>query len=431
MSANYSPSWSEGVIRWIYSTLIVIIMPLSFINLLVRLLTGKPGYDKRRFQRYGILPAPAKTGGILIHCVSVGEVVAASKLINKLIAQEPDIAITITTTTPTGSERVRQIFGDRVHHFYLPYDLLFTMRGMLNKVKPGKVLVTEVELWPNMIHASWSLNIPVFIINARMTDKSARNYARISALFTPMLSKITRVCAQGNRDADNYLKLGLSEEKLTLTRNIKFDIEPAVDEAKKAELRERFNPSGHPLIVAGSTHAPEENIMLDAMANVLDAHPEMIMLMVPRHPQRFDKVWQLIEKSGLPSCRSSQGISKDANIVMVDEMGVLASLYAISDQAFVGGSIAERGGHNALEASLYGVPVMMGPSTFNNPEICNVLEQAGAMVIVESAEDIARQIEIWLQLPEEKSNAGDAGKHVLESNRGAIDATLAELNKRH
>ena len=418
----------DGLTRWMYSTILVVLIPFSFLNLIVRSLTRKTGYNRRRFERYGFIKRPARTGGVLVHCVSVGEVVAASKLINHMLKQDPELVVTITTTTPTGSERVKAIFADKVNHFYLPYDLHMAMCGMLRKVRPQKVLITEVELWPNFIHAAYQADIPVYVINARMTDKSCRNYKKIPLLFTPMLEKVYKVCAQGQRDYDNYLELGIEKQKLALTNNIKFDLTASVSAEKKSELIKTFNPQNKLVLLAGSTHDPEEKYLIDAYRNLLKRFPNTLLLLVPRHPQRFEKVWKLCKESNLETHRSSQYQGQNTNILLVDEMGILANLYSVAHVAFVGGSIADRGGHNALEAAIYSVPVLMGPNTYNNPEICKVLQQSGALQIAENSSQLENQISKMLSDEAVRTENGRAGFNVIDKNKGALESTLNIIN---
>lgn len=427
MSHTDKPDMFEEAARWAYSLLWLMLLPLVLLHALILSLMGKNKYGIRFVERLGVIPATQRQGGILIHCVSVGEVVVASQLLKKMMQQSPSLNVTITTTTPTGSARVKDIFGDTVSHFYLPLDLPFLMRRMLNKVKPDLVIITEVELWPNLIHCGWKKSIPVCVINARMTAKSLRSYSKLSLLMTPLLRKLSLVCAQAKRDYDNYLKLGISSARLKLTNNMKFDISASADEQVRQALNERFNPLSKPVFLAGSTHDPEEQVILNTFAQLRRTFPELLLLLVPRHPQRFEKVWQLCQQSGLRAERSSVGISAQCDVVLVDEMGMLADLYSIARVAFVGGSFATRGGHNALEAAVYGVPAIMGPSTYNNPDICQALQQAGALRITESADTLADAASLWLSDDDAHARAADAGRKVVTENAGAIDLTQTEL----
>lgn len=420
----YRPRLIEDTCRWLYSLLISLLIPFAFINLIVRGLVRQAAYNKRRFERFGFLPPIARQGGMLLHCVSVGEVVAASALVKRILAEQPDMPITITTTTPTGSARVQAIFADQVQHFYLPYDLHMAMAGMLRRVRPKKVLIMEVELWPNLIHACWKRHIPVYIVNARMTDKSARNYGKFSLLFSPMLHKISKVCAQGKRDYANYLSLGLAKDKLLLSNNIKFD--QATMQQQTPPAIQALAMQQRVLWVAGSTHEPEEQIMLQAHQQLLVEYPELLLVLVPRHPERFTQVVRLCEGSGLRVQKFSQAdeLHSDTQVLVVDQMGVLSHLYQYARFAFVGGSIARRGGHNALEVASQGVPVIMGEHTYNNPVICQTLLDVGALVSCQTATQVVQQARQWLCEPKDAQDAGQAGLAILQHNQGALDLTM-------
>lgn len=419
----YRPTLSENSVRWIYSFLLVLLAPVAFIILMMRGAWRVKSPGRRPLERLGLMRRP-QPHGYLFHCVSVGEVVAASALIKQIMRQEPDTPVSITTTTATGSARVKAIFGDAVHHFYLPYDLHIIMACMLRRVKPKAVIVTEVELWPNMIHACWRRHIPAFVINGRLTDRSARRYNKVNLLFSPMLKKLSHVCAQGERDYHNYLKLGMHTDRLTLTNNIKFDQAASISTgADFMQLASRTRP----VLVGGSTHDPEEQVLLDALTTIHRKYPDTLLILVPRHPERFEQVARLLQESAFSWCQSADTahVPADCQVVLLNEMGKLNDAYQVADFAFVGGSIAQRGGHNALEPAAVSVPVMMGPHTFNNPVICQYLEEHGALTITPSADAIARCCNQWLIDPESARQAGASGKAVLEANSGALTATLA------
>ncbi|NVK56379.1 MAG: lipid IV(A) 3-deoxy-D-manno-octulosonic acid transferase [Alteromonadaceae bacterium] len=427
--ATYSPRWYQDAFRWFYSCLLALIIPFAFLNLIKRGMTRQKDYNRRRFERFGYVAHAPKADGYLFHCVSVGEVVAASVLIKRIMAEQPDRQITVTTTTPTGSARVRSIFGDTVHHFYLPYDLHMAMAGMLRRIKPSAVFITEVELWPNLIHACWKRNIPVVVVNARMTDRSARRYKKFPILFKPMLNKISHVCAQGQRDYANYRFLGMPENKLTLTNNIKFDQASALNSAPQGFMQ--LEHSERKVLVAGSTHEPEESLFLDVYQTLKAEYPALLLVLVPRHPERFEAVARLINKYGLNMIQSAQShtVPQNCDVLLVNEMGKLNAVYSAADIAFVGGSIADRGGHNALEPAAYKLPILMGPNIYNNPVICAKLEEAGALHIVDGQSDIQALLTAWLTDPEVAVAAGEAGFNELSKNSGALAKTMDVVNR--
>lgn len=430
--SSYKPSLLEEACRWLYSVLLLLLVPLVYWQLSSKSKTEPLAYRNNLLERLGFVPATAKKGGYLFHCVSVGEVVAASCLIKRIMALEPNVPITVTNTTATGSARVKSIFGDQVHHFYLPFDLPLSMRRLLKRVQPKAVLITEVELWPNLLHVCWKLNVPTFVINARMTERSATRYKKIGKLFNPMLSKVSHICAQGQRDYDNYALLGVEKDKLTLTNNIKFDQAVSVQEGTQSFLG--LATSERPILVAGSTHDGEEQAVIETLTSLLSALPSTdaspLAILVPRHPQRFDIVESMLASTNLRFVKSTSvnTVSNDVDVVLLNEMGKLNLAYGVASFAFVGGSIADKGGHNALEPAAFSLPIMMGPYMYNNPVICEYLQECGALTVVNNAADMTACINNWMSHPNKALEAGRAGKLVLEQNSGALESTLACIN---
>jgi 3-deoxy-D-manno-octulosonic-acid transferase len=425
MSSDFKPTMKQRLALVAYTCVMALLTPLLILHTLIKTAIKADGYDMRKLERFGLIRGDFRTGGIWVHCVSVGEVAVASFVIERLLKETPDLTVTITTTTHTGSQSVLKRFGDRVQHCYLPYDFSLFVSLTLAKIQPTVLWVTEVELWPILIHQCWKKNIPTAVINARMTDRSIKGYEKVSAIFVPMLQKLTLVCAQGKRDYDNYLKLGMPEEKLALTNNIKFDIDVPMKELNNTDLNKKYNPRNKLVFLAGSTHEPEESVVLEAFEACLSNHSNLLLLLVPRHPQRFDAVYRLCQERHLKACRVSESIEEDANIVLVDEMGVLSQLYQIAQFSFVGGSIAPRGGHNALEAAVCAVPILMGSSTDNNPEICQTLKDVGAITTVNTSAQVQQVLSQWLLNPEVAQMRGECGKKAIEANAGAVDKTIA------
>ncbi len=420
---DYSPTVPQTLIRWAYTLLLAVATPFAIVNLWRKAAKQPDAFANRHKERFGLVPRAGSKPGYLFHCVSVGEVVAASALIKRIMQNEPETPVTVTTTTATGSARVEAIFGDSVNHAYLPFDLPVTMKIMLSRLAPKAVIITEVELWPNLIHCCWKRQIPVVVINARMTDRSARRYAKVSALLSPMLHKLSHVCAQGERDFNNYKQLGMQSDKITLTNNIKFD--QAFSSEPDADFM-GIQHANRKVLVGGSTHEPEEQVLLEAFNDLNAAHPQLLLVLVPRHPQRFDTVAKLLESASVNYVRSSQAtqLPSDCEVVLLDEMGRLNQAYQVADFSFVGGSLADRGGHNALEPAAVGVPVMMGPHTYNNPVICQYLEDKKALTIVDSAESLQACLKQWLDNPEQARRSGEAGQQVIRENSGALEKTL-------
>ncbi len=418
---QFTPTWSQSLMRGLYSLLMLLVIPFMLLKLFRRNTDNTQSVWAQLVQRFGAVPA-TRTGGYVFHCVSVGEVVAASCVIKALQEASPDTPIMVTTTTSTGAERVRAIFGETVQHSYLPVDLPFTMRRMLARVKPQAMIITEVELWPNLLHLCHRQHIPVVLINARMTNRSAQRYQKVPALFAPMMQQLTQVCAQGQRDYDNYLQLGMPAERLLLTHNIKFD--QAVSSSTSEPLLTLISP--RTVLVAGSTHDPEEQALLDAVAEHRSRCPDLLLVLVPRHPDRFDTVATLLSEQNVSFVRSSvtRQIENACEVVLVDEMGLLTAAYQQAHITFVGGSLANRGGHNALEPAAAAKPVIMGPHTYNNPVICAYLQEQGALRVVSDKTELVSVLATWLNCPAEAEAAGQAGYQVLQENQGALAKTL-------
>jgi 3-deoxy-D-manno-octulosonic-acid transferase len=431
MTPNFHPSTKQTAVLLSYSLLWILIIPFTLCHFIYQLIRRKPGYTKARLSRYGFTQnQDNQKSGPLIHCASVGEVVAIQNLIEQLLMQNPEQRITITTNTTTGADRVKLLFADRVSHAYLPYDFPPFIKTFLNKKRPTKVLINEMELWPNFCEQCWCLNIPIFIINGRMSEKSTKTHQKYPSLFKPMFEKITAICAQDPRDYQNYLTLGVSPDKLILTNNIKFDLSISEhDIALSRTIKTSFALESRFIIVAGSTHEPEEQILLDAYLALVPFYPALLLIIVPRHPQRFEKVHQLLKKQNIETILMSETKASlpTTQILLCNQMGKLRSIYALADISFVGGSLADRGGHNALEPAAMAVPILMGESTYNNPAICQALTDSGALLTVTGSRQIEAACKKWLDNPEQRKHAGNAGKQVLALNQGAIQKTLDVL----
>jgi 3-deoxy-D-manno-octulosonic-acid transferase len=435
MTTPFKPSTKQKIVLLGYSLLWFLIIPFALCHFVYQFIRRKPGYTKNRLSRYGFTQnQDNQKNGILIHCASVGEVVAIQNLVEQLLDIDTNQRITITTNTTTGADRVKLLFADRVEHAYLPYDFPLFLKIFLKKKRPTKVLINEMELWPNLCHQCWCSNIPIFIINGRMSEKSTKTYQKFPSLFHPMFEKVTAICVQNQRDYQNYLTLGVSRDKLTLTNNIKFDLTISDhDIALSHTIKTNVALEERLLIVAGSTHEPEEQILLEAYLALVTVYPDLLLVLVPRHPQRFEKVRQILKKQGIETVLMSESkpCQSETQVLLCDQMGKLRSIYALADISFVGGSLADRGGHNALEPAALGVPILMGESTYNNPAICQALAQSGALLTVTNAQQIESACKKWLDNPEQKKHAGSAGKQVLIHNSGAIQKTLDVLTAYH
>ncbi|MBW3166072.1 lipid IV(A) 3-deoxy-D-manno-octulosonic acid transferase [Ferrimonas balearica] len=411
--------------RLFYSLVLTLLLPVVLAYLLWRSRKA-PAYRQRWGERLG-LTLPKVNDAIVVHCASMGETLAAVPLIEALRARYPDKPVLVTSFTPSGSEQVKQRFGDSVAHAYLPLDLPFITRRFIRRVRPAMVVLMETELWPNLIHQCHRQRVPVMLSNARMSERSARGYARFPRLTRPMLGELDAVAAQSAEDGARLVTLGLDPAKLTICGSLKFDLD--LSRANLADLRQaREQGFGQRKIwCAGSTHPGEFEQALSAHRALLRLHPDLLLLLVPRHPEQFDHAEVLAQQAGFVTARRSGGDSVDESVQVVigDTMGELLTLYGLADAAFVGGSLIERGGHNPLEPAALGKPVLMGPHFFNFQEIGQALLQAGGMTLVNNADELADQLEHLLSLRKQAEQMGHQGQRVVDTNRGATERQLA------
>ncbi|MEM6052799.1 lipid IV(A) 3-deoxy-D-manno-octulosonic acid transferase [Erwinia sp. P7711] len=412
----------------LYTVLLYLIQPLIWLRLWLR---GRkaPAYRKRWAERYGYCAGKVKPDGILLHSVSVGETLAAVPLVRALRHRYPAMPITVTTMTPTGSERAASAFGKDVHHVYLPYDLPGSMNRFLDNVNPRLVIIMETELWPNMIALLHQRKIPLVIANARLSARSAKGYKKLGKFMQQLLQRITLIAAQNQEDGERFISLGLKRSQLTVTGSLKFDISVTPELAARAiTLRRQWAPR-RPVWIATSTHEGEESIILEAHRKLLARFPSLLLILVPRHPERFSTAREMTQKAGLSYTLRSTGEipSGSTQVVIGDTMGELMLLYGIADLAFVGGSLVERGGHNPLEAAAHAIPVLMGPHTFNFKDICAKLSQADGLITVTDADSLDKEIGTLLTDEDYRLYYGRHAVEVLHQNQGALQRLLQLL----
>ncbi|KOC88008.1 lipid IV(A) 3-deoxy-D-manno-octulosonic acid transferase [Winslowiella iniecta] len=412
----------------IYTALLYLIQPLIWLRLWLR---GRkaPAYRKRWAERYGFCAGKVKPDGILLHSVSVGETLAAVPLVRALRHRYPTLPITVTTMTPTGSERAQSAFGKDVHHVYLPYDLPGAINRFLDTTRPKLVIIMETELWPNIIKALHDRKIPLVIANARLSERSAAGYKKLGKFMRQLLQRITLIAAQNQEDGERFVSLGLKRSHLTVTGSLKFDISVTPELAARAvTLRRQWAPR-RPVWIATSTHEGEESIILDAHRKLLARFPELLLILVPRHPERFAVARDMTQKAGFSYILRSSGEipSGSTQVVIGDTMGELMLLYGIADLAFVGGSLVERGGHNPLEPAAHALPVLMGPHTFNFKDICSKLQQADGLITVTDAASLDKEIGNLLTDDDYRRYHGRHAVEVLHQNQGALQRLLQLL----
>jgi len=386
-------------------------------------------YRRNFSQRFGYGDVIAEPS-IWVHAVSVGEVQAAAVLVRTLYDRYPGIPLVVTTLSPTGEERARALLGDRANIRFLPLDLPGSVHKFFDRVKPRIAVIFETELWPNLYHECGRRRVPLVLASARLLPRSMGRYRRFLSLFREVLSNRVTIAAQGESDAERFRSLGADPERTHVTGNLKFDFAvPANVKTKGADLRELYAAGRH-VWVAGSTHAGEEAIVLEAHREVRKAHPGTILVLVPRHPQRFNEVASWLEKQSARFIRHSQPSARtpDLEIVLVDTLGELLDFYAMGDVAFVGGTLVEVGGHNLLEPAALGVPVLAGPYNFNSADIAKILVERGAALIVNDAKELAARVNVLLSSPEDRARIGALGRECVKDNRGALDKLLGLID---
>lgn len=411
----------------VYTILLYVLTPFLALSLLLRSLRA-PDYRRRIMERFGVLPESIKSGYIWVHSVSVGETVAITPLVKALIAKHPDKPVLVTTMTPTGSEQVQRSFGGSVDHVYAPYDLPGSVARFLRRTQPCIAIIMETELWPNTLRHCDKQNIPAVLVNARMSENSANGYARVGGVTKMMLNKLSGVAVQGESDRQRFIALGLEPQRLSVTGSIKFDY--SIDEktrAATAALRELWQGvSKRPVWIAASTHQGEDEIILSAHEQLLASNIEALLILVPRHPERFEDVYQLCKRKSFNTVRrsSNEVLQHDTQVVLGDTMGELAALYGACDIAFIGGSLVSVGGHNPIEPAAWGLPVLCGPHMFNFEEISAQLAATGGLETVRSAEEIVVKVGGIVSDQQRYKEGGAANLAVVESSRGAMQQQL-------
>ena len=407
--------------RFIYSLLFYLLIPPILWRMLWR---GRhePAYRKRLGERFGLYRQSGPSERVIwIHAVSVGEAEAAFPLIRSLRRQFPSTPFLVTTTTPTGSARVQSVLKAEVAHVYLPYDLPDAVARFLDHFRPDLAVIMETEIWPNLFHASAVRGIPLAIVNARLSERSARGYARLGGFTRNTLANVRLIAAQTQADAERFLAVGAKPETVRITGNIKYDLELPDDYLQQGIVLRDSLFGKRPVWIAASTHEGEELLVLRAFAEIRVAKPELLLVLVPRHPPRFDKVANLCLSEGFTlSRRSLNETAKQADVFLVDTLGELRQFYAASDIAFIGGSLVPVGGHNVLEAAVAGIPVIFGPHMFNFLEAGRRLKEAGGAVQIAEGEELAGIVIDLLHDVNRNLRMGEAGREFVESGRGAL-----------
>jgi 3-deoxy-D-manno-octulosonic-acid transferase len=414
-------------VRRLYTLLLYLALPFASLVVAIRGLTERE-YWRGWPARFGVGPARAG-GGIWVHAVSVGEVQAAAVLIEALRTRLPGLEITLSCATPTARTRGRALLPGLEVRF-APYDLPGSVRRCLAGLRPRMLIVLETELWPNLLHEATRAGVPILIASARVSLRSARFYQRLPGLLHDSLAGGVWVGAQTEADAGRFAALGVPSARLAVVGNIKFDRSVPIELLQRAaRLRTRYAP-GRALWVAGSTHAGEEQIVLEAHRRLLEQQPRTLLVLAPRHPQRFDAAAAAVTAQHLRCIRRSvDSRGEDYQVLLLDTLGELADFYAAADVAFVGGSLVPIGGHNLLEPAALGVPVLSGPEQFASPELARALRAGGALTIVHDAAELAAALARLLADPQARADQGAAGRAAIEANRGALERLLVLIDR--
>ncbi|WP_417568368.1 lipid IV(A) 3-deoxy-D-manno-octulosonic acid transferase [Marinobacter sp.] len=416
------------MLQFIYSQLIRLMLPFILLRLWWH---GRRAPDLRRnwHQRLGLVPVMSGTV-VWVHAVSVGETIAAAPMIRRLLSRSPGVTILMTAMTDTGLAQAQKMFGDQVHYAYAPYDTPGSIRRFIDRANPRILVIMETEIWPNMIRQCRARRIPVFLINARLSERSARGYERIRSLAAPVMRSISWVAAQAEKDAERFRRIGVAPEKVAVTGSVKFDVD-IPDDVRTASTALRQNLAGRPVWIAGSTHGGEDEQLLAAHRAVLQAHPGALLILVPRHPDRFESVAGQVTREGLSLARRSLGEDPaSAQVYLGDTMGELMMLYGASDLAFVGGSLIERGGHNPLEPAGWGIPVFSGPHIFNFETIYQRLLDDKGVKLVADSDDLAAHVSLLFSDELEREAIGRRALDVVNKNRGALDKVVDGIIER-
>ncbi|MBN7770560.1 lipid IV(A) 3-deoxy-D-manno-octulosonic acid transferase [Marinobacter daepoensis] len=414
--------------QFIYSQLIRLALPFILIRLWWQ---GRKAPALRLDWQPRLGWVPEISGPVIwVHAVSVGETIAAGPLVRRLLARNLGATILMTAMTDTGLAQARKMFGDRVTYAYAPYDTPGAIRRYLDRINPRILVILETEIWPNMIRQCRRRRVPVFLINARLSERSAKGYERVKGLAVPIMKSITWVAAQAERDAERFRRIGVAASHVEVTGSVKFDVD-IPDDVREASRRLREQLGRRPVWIAGSTHSGEDQQLLEAHRLIMEHHPKALLIIVPRHPDRFDSVAELAEKEGFVVARRSSGQEPgQAQVYLGDTMGELMMLYGASDMAFVGGSLIERGGHNPLEPAAWGIPVFSGPHVFNFETIFErLLADHGVQVVAEAA-SLAKSLDHLMSDDEKRREYGEQALSVVRKNRGALDKVVEGIIER-
>lgn len=386
------------------------------------------GYRERVAERFGQVPAAVQPGALWVHAVSAGETIAAVPMIERLAQAYPDVPLLVTTMTPTGSGEVTRRLGDKVSHCYAPYDFPWAVDAFLDSARPRALILVETELWPNLVLRSRRRGIPVALVNGRLSERSARGYARIGALVESMLKAVDLIACQSEVHRSRFLALGARPDSVRVLGSVKFDLK--LNDAQRTEaarLRLVWGLVDRPVLIAASTHPGEEEQVIEAFSLLRQTIPSACLLLVPRHPVRASQIVELVTRRGFTVMRQTGPERWAEDVVIGDVMGTLLTLYGVADVAFVGGSLVVQGGHNPIEAAVWGKPLIVGPHVFNFQAVVDGFREAGALTQVADAATLATAVCRLMSDRDVSAAQGAKGAEVVAASAGALDRTLDAL----
>lgn len=423
-------SFSHLVYRFFYHFLLALLMPVILLRLLWRS-RANPAYRKRISERFGFVPRPDSPVAVWVHCVSVGETMAAKPLILALIDTFGERAVLVTTTTPTGSDTVRQLFADRVLHTYFPYDLSWIVRRYLRRIQPRVFISMETEIWPNFWQQCSRLGVPVMLVNARLSARATRRYGKIRGFITPVLNQAAVIACRNTQDQEHFLSLGVEADRVQVVGDLKSDIQVSASDVHSArELSQQWGAS-RLVFVAASTHKGEDEIILEVFAALRQMQPDLLLILVPRHPERFTEVGRLIRTTSYKTANRCSGepFTTDTDIILGDTMGEMMIWYSCADVVFIGGSLVARGGHNPLEPLACGAAVVSGLHVFNFSVLYERLLKAEAVCMVADADGLQAQVGELLCNFELRQRIIAQGRRVLQQDIGATERIMALIRR--
>jgi 3-deoxy-D-manno-octulosonic-acid transferase len=415
-------------VRYLYIALLTMALPFILLRQWWRA-RHQPGAFARLGERIGRYPFKME-GAVWVHAVSVGEVIAAIPLIKALQAAYAGHPVVVTTMTTTGAARVKAAFGETVKHAYLPYDTPGAAHRFLAAIQPMLGVIMETEIWPNLLLACEQKSVPVCLVNARLSEKSAKGYARFGHLTRETLHRFAFIACAAESDAKRFIALGANPKRLSVSGNIKYDLVVSPNFIAEAiQWRDRGGKRSF-VWVAASTHEGEETLILAAHQRLRAHYPDALLILVPRHPDRFSTVFAKAEAVFKTERRSlSAQCHRDSAVYLGDTMGELLFFYAVADVAFVGGSLIPRGGHNILEPAALAKPIISGPHVFNFETIVADFIEAKALSFVNHTDDLAETLITFAGHAEQRQQQGERAFQLMEAKRGVLQRQLGLIKQ--